>query len=131
MDTVFKIIAGVLIAVILCQILAKERRDLAVALVIITCCMVAYAAVAFLKPVITFLQNLQTLGQLHSEMFQILLRSVGIGMLVEITNLICADMGNAALGKALQFLAAAVILWLALPLFNELILLLQTVLEAI
>ena len=35
--------------------------------------------------------------------------------------MICEDSGNGALGKALQFLASAVILYLSLPLLSKLL----------
>jgi hypothetical protein len=42
--------------------------------------------------------------------------------------MVCADAGNASLGKVLQILASAVILWLSLPVFTALIELIQKIL---
>jgi hypothetical protein len=50
-------------------------------------------------------------------------------MLAEITELVCKDAGNNTLGKALQILSTSVILWLSIPLFNELISLIQSVMN--
>ena len=93
--------------------------------------MVAAAAFSYLKPIVDFLKSLQVLGQLNWEMVQILLKTVGIGLITEITALICTDMGNASLGKSLQILSVAVILWLSLPLFQRLLDLLDAVLGAV
>ncbi len=128
MDIFMKAVAGVLIAVVFGLVLAKKDRDMALLLSAAVCCMVAGIAVSFLVPVVDFLQKLQALGQLDTQMFEILLKSVGIGLLAEIAGLICADAGNAALGKGLQILSAAVILWMALPLLQGLLDVLETVL---
>lgn len=42
--------------------------------------------------------------------------------------MVCTDAGNASLGKAVQLLGTAVILWLSLPLFKALVELLQSIL---
>lgn len=131
MDTVLKAVSGILIAVVLSQILSKQGKDLSLLLVITVCCMVITAAAAFLDPVMDFFQKLRTFGNLNTQMMQILIKSVGIGLITEITILICNDMGNSALGKSLQILATAAVLWISLPLFEELLTLLESVLEAV
>lgn len=131
MDVVLKAVAGILIAIVLSQVLSKQNKDLSLLLVIAVCCMVAVAAFSYLKGIVDFLKNLQSIGQLNWEMMQILIKAVGIGLLTEITALICTDMGNTSLGKSLQILSVAVILWLSLPLFQKLLDLLDAVLGAI
>jgi stage III sporulation protein AD len=131
MDIFVKCAAGVLVTVVLIITLAKQGKDISILLVVAVCCMVLGAAVTFLQPVVDFIKQLQSIGQLDSEMITILLKAVGIGLLAEITSLICADSGNASLGKALQLLATATILWLSLPLLNELIELIDNILGAI
>lgn len=131
MDIFVKCAAGILVSVVLIITLAKQGKDISLLLVIAVCCMVLGAAVTFLQPVVDFIKHLQSIGQLDPEMTTILLKAVGIGLLAEITSLICADSGNASLGKALQLLATATILWLSLPLLNELIELIDNILGAI
>jgi stage III sporulation protein AD len=131
MDTFVKCAAGILVAVVFIITLSKQEKNISLLLVIAVCCMVLGAAVTFLQPVLDFIKHLQSIGQLDSEMIIILLKSVGIGLLAEITSLICADSGNASLGKSLQLLATATILWLSLPLLNELIELIDSILGAI
>lgn len=131
MDVFLKASAGVLLAVIFILILAKQGKDLGTLLIIAVCCMVIGAAVSFLQPVKELLVRLQTVGQLKSDTLTIMLKTVGIGLITEVSSLICTDAGNAALGKTLEFLSAAVILWLSIPLLNELIELLDNILGAI
>lgn len=131
MDAFVKAAAGILITAVLCLSLSKQGKDISLLLSLAVCCMVVAAATVYLQPIIDFFSRLQTLGQLDSGMLKILLKAVGIGLLAEMTGLICADANNAALGKALQFLATAAILWLAIPLLTELIDLLEKILGAI
>lgn len=131
MDIFLKASAGILIAVVLCLVLSKQGKDIAILLTIAVCCMVVTAAATYLQPLIDFFRQLRTIGQLDPNMLNILLKVVGIGLLAEITGLICCDAGSSALGKTLQILTTAVILWLSLPLFSELIELIDTILGAI
>lgn len=131
MDIFVKSAAGVLIALVLYLVLARQAKDFSLLLTVAVCCMVASAAVAYLEPVIQFFEKLQLLGQLDPELLGIVLKAVGIGLLAEITGLICVDAGNAALGKTLQILASAVILWMSVPLFTGLIELVEEILVAV
>ncbi len=85
------------------------------------CCMILISAAVYLEPVISFFGQLRHFADLNGEMVSILLKSVGIGLITEIAALICADVGNAALGKSLQIMATAVILWISLPLLSGLL----------
>lgn len=124
MDIYLKAVAGVSVTIIISLTLAKKAQDISMLLTLAVCCMVMGVAVYFLTPLIDFIKQLQTVGQLDTEAFKILLKAVGIGLVGEISSLICADSGNTALGKALQILSVIVILWLSLPLMTAL---LQTV----
>ena len=121
-------IAAVLLTVVVGIALSKQGKDSQLLLTLAVCCMVLGVAMSYLSPVISFIQKLQSIGQLNSELLQILLKSVGIAMVGEIAGLICSDGGNAALGKSIQLLSGAVILWLSLPLLQQLLDLLQDIL---
>lgn len=131
MDGFIKAIAGVLIAIVLGLVLSKQGKDISALLTIAVCCMVITAAVTYLRPVVDFFEKLESIGQLDSGMLTILLKAVGIGLLAEVTSLICADAGNAALGKTLQIFASAVILWISIPLLTSLINLVEEILGEI
>lgn len=119
--------AAVLLAVIL--ILAQgKNKEMGTLLSLGVCCMVVLIALSYLRPVIDFLGSLETLGGLDSTMVETLLKIAGIGMVSEIACLVCNDAGNSSLGKAVQLLGTAVILWLSVPLLTALVELLQTIL---
>ena len=120
--------AGVLLCVIFVLALGKDGKQTALLLVLGVCAMVGVLALGYLEPVVSMIRRLGLLGNVNQEMLAILLKSVGIGLIGEVAGLICADSGNASLGKAIQILSAALILRLSLPLLEELLDLLERVL---
>ncbi len=127
MERFWQVVAGVLLTVVLGIALSKGSKDMTLVLVMVVCCMVLGAAFFYLEPVLDFIKELQTLGGLDSNLSGILLKAVGIGLVAEIAVLICNDSGNGALGKALQIMATAIILWLALPLMRTLLEIIQRI----
>lgn len=118
----------VLVALVLGLTLEREGKPFAIGLTAAVCCMTAGAAVHYLEPVVDFLRQLEEVGQLPQDMLGILLKVVGIGLTAQIAAMVCADAGNAALGKQLQLLSTAAILYLSLPLFSGLLGLIQEIL---
>lgn len=129
MDIYLKAVCGILVCTVICLILAKQGKDFSVLLILSVCTLVIGAAVSYLKPVFDLIDRLAVLGQVNTEMLTILLKAVGIAIISEVTGLVCTDAGTGSMGKALQILASAVILWLAIPLFNQLIDLVETILS--
>ena len=121
MDEFIKAVAGVLITLVLYLMVSRQSKDLAAIAAAVACIMLAASAIHYLRPIISFFEQLQSIGRFDSQCVSILLRCVGIGILSEITSLICTDAGNAALGKTLQLTAGIVVLWISLPLFTKLI----------
>ena len=117
-----------MISVVLMLALGKTGKETAGLLGIIVCCMVAAMAMEFWAPVADFLEKLEALGDLNGDMVGTLFKVVGIGLLTEIAALVCSDAGTASLGKTLQMLGSAVILWLSIPMFTSLLDLIQGVL---
>lgn len=121
MERFFQAAAGVLLAVILILAIQKQSREISVLLSLFVCCMVGCLAAGYIGPVLDFVKKLQSIGGLDWQMLQILLKVVGVAFISEIAGLICEDSGNSAMGKALQFLASAVILYLSLPMLTALL----------
>lgn len=128
MERFIQVLAGVLLTVLLGAAISKQSADMKMLLTIAVSCMVLAVVIRYLEPVIAFVEELQTAGNLDSEMVRILIKCVGISVVAEITVLVCSDSGNAALGKGIQMLATAVVLWLGLPLLQELLELVQRML---
>ena len=131
MDIFLKVTAGILITAILSLVLSRNGTDIGLLLTICVCSMVIFAAFSYLEPVFALAQRLIQIGQLSSELLNILLKVVGIGLISQIAGLICADAGNQSLGKALQIVTTAIILCISIPLLEEILSLLETVLGEI
>ena len=125
MTPFLQISGAVLLAVILVLALKSYCKEISTILAITVCCLTGLTALRYLQPVLEFLKKLEDLGGLDEVMIEILLKATGIGILSEIANLVCKDAGNESMGKSMQLLGTAVILYLSLPLFQTLIELLQ------
>ncbi len=112
--------AAILLAVILGLTLSKQGKDLGILLTIAVCAMTALVALRYLEPVVKLVESLEGLAGLENGMLEILLKVVGIGLITEIGGLVSTDAGNASLGRILQLLGSAVILWLSIPVFTAL-----------
>lgn len=128
MDILLKATAGVLITVIISLVLSRQGKDFSTLLIICVCCIVGSTAIGFYRQIFGFIQTIEEIGNLNGELLSVILKSVGIALLTEITVLICSDSGNAALGKTIQLLSSAVIIWLCIPLFTELLNLVENIL---
>ena len=129
MELFIKTAAGIFFALVLFVILSKQAKDMATILSISVCCMAGMIAFYYLQPVVSFLHTLQEKTGVDSAFFQILLKAVGIALLGETASLICTDAGNSSMGKIVQVLSSAVILWLSLPLLEKLLDLVDGVLD--
>ena len=129
MEIFLKAVCSALICTVISLVLAKQCKDFSVVLILFVVCLVITAAIAYLKPVVELVDRLVQLGDLNVQLLSVLLKAVGISMVSEITSMVCADAGAGSIGKSLQILAMSVILWLSIPLFNELIDLAETILN--
>jgi stage III sporulation protein AD len=121
--------AVVLIGLILALVVGRQSKDMSLLLTLAVCVLVCIAAMGFLEPVTELLRELRRLGNLDSGAVAIALKCAGIGLISELIGLLCADAGQSAMGKALELLSAAAILWLSLPLIREILNLIEGVLS--
>ena len=120
MEQFYKITALALVTTVLTLVVRRQEKDFALLLTMAGCAMAGMVLFTFLEPVLDFLVTLQTLGDLSGDILLILLKAVGVGLVAEIAGMVCADGGNASLGKVIQLVGSAVILWLSLPIFQML-----------
>lgn len=131
MGVFWKVAGGVLAALVLWISISKHNKDISLLLSMAICAMTILAAGTFLRPVVDFAKKLQEKGSIDPNLFSVVLKVVGIGMITEISVLICKDAGNESMGKALQFVSVAAVLWLCIPVFEKLLNLLDKILGAI
>ena len=128
MTLFWKAAGAALITVVLGLALGKQEKDISTMLTMAVCCMVAVAAFTYLEPVLDFLRELEVLGDLQADMLGVLLKALGIGLVAEVASMVCADAGNSSLGKTLQMLGSAAILYLSLPVFRSMLELIREIL---
>ena len=128
MDIILKSFGIAIVTVVIGLFISKQNKDIAVLISIAACCLICFYAAGYLEAILLFIDDLKLLGDLDTTFLSILLKAAGIGLIGEITTLICTDAGNTALGKTVQITAACGILWLSLPLFRSLIDLLNRIL---
>lgn len=128
MDNFWKAAGLILLTVILGLAIGKTEKDLSVLLTMIVCCMVTAVAVSYLEPVFDLLWEINTIGDIQDGILRVLLKAVGIMVAVEMIGMICSDAGSGSLGKAVELLGSAVVLYLSIPVFKSLLTLIREIL---
>lgn len=99
----------------------SNRKEFAVVLTVTALTIVCGVLLKLLKPILSFLEELESLGNWSHESFLILMKGFGIGLCAEMASMVCNDAGNASLGKLVQALGTVGILYLSLPFFTMLL----------
>lgn len=121
MELFLKATVVALIASVLGLVLQKQGKDISMLLILAVSVMIGIAAMTYLEPVIAFLTKLASLADLNDEMLRIILKTTGIGLVGELAGMVATDAGNASLGKMIQMLTVGVVLWLSVPLLENLL----------
>ena len=128
MDLYLKVTSGILITAILSVILSRQGKDISLLLSLCVCCMVVSAAAVYFKPVLDFVQKLIEISYINYQFLEILFKIAGIGLISQIAGFVCNDAGNQALSKNLQIITTAVLLSISVPLLEEILSLIETIL---
>lgn len=131
MDIFWKGIAVCLMTVVILLTFDHHSMNIGILLTLIATCMVCIFALSFIKPVFSFLQKLQNVTQLDGTLMRTLLKAVGISIVAELSALICEDTGNKTLSKAIQFLGTGAILWLSIPIMEQVLSLIEGILKQV
>lgn len=129
MDILWKAVAATLLCTVLGLTLGAQQRDFSLVLSVTVCCMVVWCAGVYIEPVLAFLRELEELTGLSTGVMTVLMKAVGIGLVTNLTEMICRDAGNGSLAKGLQTLGSSAILYLSLPLFRGVLDLIRELLE--
>lgn len=121
----------VLTGLVLSLVVGKQAKDFGILVTLAVCVIVCLGVMEFLEPVTALMADLRRLGRLDSEAVEILLKAAGMGLLGELAATLCADAGEGALGKVLHLMTNAAILWLSLPLFRQILTMIEEVLAGI
>lgn len=125
METVVKLLATAVLCSIVCLLLQRQTPALTAALGMLGCALCLLAVVPVLSPVVSFVRRLAGLTQLPGAVFAPLFKTAAVGLLSQMAAAVCRDSGQQALAKAAELGSAAVCMYLALPLFELALELLQ------
>ncbi len=107
-----------LLAVVFSNLLRKNSKDLAILLSLAACCVIAVILLELVQPLISFMEKLRNFSGLDRHLMSPMLKTVGIGMLTQISAGICTDAGESAIAKLIEICGSAVALYVSLPLFE-------------
>lgn len=131
MGIFLKISAGVLISSVLSFVLNGYCKDFSLLLTLFVCTTVLLAVTVYLEPIIDFVQRLIQIGNISQDYLQVLFKIAGIGLISQISVMICSDVGNQSMGKVLQIATTAVIICASIPLLEEILTLIEMILGEI
>lgn len=121
MDIYFRVLCGCLLAAFLILCLGSRAKEFGSLLVIAVCTMAFGVGVYFLQPIIAFFQQAQSMSALPSEYLRLLLKILGIGLTTEMACNLCNQSGSASLAKTLEFVGAALIVNVTIPIYTQLL----------
>ena len=84
--------------------------------------------IEYIRPVADFIRMLAQMTKLDTTLTKTMFKMVGIAIVAEIAELLCGDGGNQAIGKTIQLLASALILYLSLPMMTAFLELIEGIL---
>ena len=120
-----------IVTVIMGLVLSGRAPVYAALLSLCACCLVMAGLTEFIRPILSLLTRLRDLAQIDSQTTAVLLKAVGISLVAQLAELICQDGGQNALGKTICIMANSAIIWISLPIVEQLLTLVQEVLGKI
>ena len=112
-------ICGVgILASVLALVLQRANASVGVMVSVGACILLGLAAVAALEPVVDFFRSLQRMAGLSGSLMSPFMKTVGIGILTQITAAICQDAGQNAVARMVELCGSVIALYLSLPLLT-------------
>jgi len=121
----------ILLTVVLGTTISKTEKDIFLVLNMMACCAIVMTALKYLSPTVDLLWSLGSHTDSDSSFIGTLLKIIAVSLITELTTMISADAGNNSLGKAMQLLGNSTILYLATPLFETFLTLIQEILNTV
>lgn len=115
---IFKICAVLLSAALIAVIIKEQNRGMHCLISVTGTLIASFFAIQCISPIIEFLSGIDSV---KNEIFQAMLKVLGISLLTEISSSMCRDVGETSLAVGIDLCGKAEILILSLPLFKELI----------
>ena len=123
-DTLFKLLGGAIICVLVTLILKKESPDSALVLRMVAGVGLAVVCVGAMTPVIEYVREIgESLGagDTVSSVASVLLKALGVSLLTHICATVCRDSGEGSVAYYVELGGKIEIVILSLPLVKEII----------
>ena len=118
MEVLLKVAALGILAALLITVLKKQSPDTALLLSLTVCVLIALLLLDTLKPLLRFFEKLHKQTGLQTGLLAPMAKSVGIGLLTQISSAVCADAGQGAIARLIELCGGVLALSVALPLFE-------------
>lgn len=124
---IISIVAIGAIGSILAVIIKQYKPELAIFTSIITAVIILSYVISIALPIVTELKSMLNNTNISPEYLSILLKSVGICYLTQFVCDICKESGQMAIANKIEIAGRAAICLLSLPLFHDLINIIETI----
>lgn len=123
MSIFFKVFCIGLTAALLSQVI--EQKAMTAVLILGACAAAAGLTMELLRPLTEFVFRLRLEASLPGTYLETMLKVLAVGICGELASELCKEAGAGALGKIVRFSASALILNVTLPIYTQLLELLQ------
>lgn len=123
MAVFIKVLGISLAAAVISQVV--EQKAMTAVLLLGACIAAAILAMELLRPLTELFSQVQGMTSLPGTYLEILLKVLAVGISSELSAELCKEAGAGALGKIVRFSGAALILNVTLPVYTQLLELLQ------
>ncbi len=104
-----------------CLLLKKSNPEMGLALSLVVCALGFVLAAGLLTPIISLLEAARRLSGLSDTLFYPVIKSVGIGIWAKLASDVCKDSAQGAMAGCIEMAGAICALYVALPLMESLL----------
>ena len=127
MEVLLKVAALGILAALLVTVLKKQSPETALLLSLMACVLIALLLVDTFKPLLHFFEKLHQQTGLSDGLLAPMAKAVGIGLLTQISSTVCTDAGQGAIARLIELCGGILTLSVALPLFEAVLELIQSI----
>ena len=120
-ETLVAAVGILLCAALLALTLRGRRPESALCLSLAAGVVVLVLVFGQLKPLLTTLRRMAQIGGLQESHLSVVLKGAGLCLLTQLAADTCRDAGEAALAAKAELTGRILLLWLAIPLFEEML----------
>lgn len=125
MSTYLKVAVIAVTAALAAVTVKKTNPDFGMLVGICGCGAAAFLILELARPVIDFSADLVSVASMEDSLLSPLLKTVGVGLLTQISSAVCTDAGEAALAKLAELGGSILCVCVSLPLMSEVLKLIQ------